>query len=284
MMNSLEKQMLALLVELRRNCGACYVRAEFESEGLRVEDVLRLKNVASRAGLALSLTIGGCEGKRDLIESKDFGAEMIVAPMVESAFALRKYEQAALSVYSHDELEGTTFWFSLETIAAVSKSDNILASESASKMAGAVVDRVDLCRSLGMAEEDADAAEVSVMVSSLVRKAKAAGLETIVGGGVTSRSFDLFSTLIAERALDFFETRKVGFATDGLTSERYMRALSLAIGFELLFLRDKISGGQDSAAREADRLAYLETTYRDEIESALCLPASVLAEGMRDRP
>jgi hypothetical protein len=268
-MNSLEKQMLALLVETEKCCAARYVKADFEAEGLRTEEILRLKNVAFRAGLKLSLTIGGCEAKRDLFESKNFGADIIVAPMVESAFALRKYEQAVHKVYSPEEREGIAFWFNLETKAATAKADEILASESACRLDIAAIDRVDLSLSLAAGEDDVDGPEVSALAASLARKVKASGLGTAIGGGVSSRSFGLVSKLTAEGILDYYETRKVGFSTVGISEERYRRGLVLAYGFEIFYLRDKLQGKRDSSARDAARLDFLETTYWDEIRASM---------------
>ena len=273
-MNSLEKQMLTLLAEIKTGCGARYVKADFEAEGLRTEEILRLKNVAFRAGLGLSLTIGGCEAKRDLFESKNFGADIIVAPMVESAFALRKYEQAVHKVYSPEECEGIAFWFNLETKSAAARADEILASESACTLDIAAIDRVDLCLSLG-ARGEVDGPEVSALAASLARKAKARGLGTAIGGGVSFRSFGLVSQLTAEGILDFYETRKVGFSTAGISEERYRRGLVLAYGFEIFYLRDKMQGKRGSSARDAARLDFLETTYWDEIRASMPMVSQV---------
>ena len=93
-MNNLEKKMVLILQDLKENHHVVGVKAEFEAEGTRLEEAMRLKEVVSKAGLDLTIKIGGCEAIKDMYEARVIGVNKIVAPMVETAYALKKYLMA----------------------------------------------------------------------------------------------------------------------------------------------------------------------------------------------
>ena len=52
-MNLLERKMLDALKDLKENHHVIGIKAEFEAEGTRMEEALRLKEVITKAGLDL---------------------------------------------------------------------------------------------------------------------------------------------------------------------------------------------------------------------------------------
>src|SRR4051794_1081878 len=115
-MNLIEKRMVELLTELKENHHVAGVKAEFEAEGTRMDEALRLKEVSMKAGLGLTLKIGGCEAIRDMFEASTLGTEHLVAPMVETPYALKKYLEAIKIAFTGEQRADMDFLINLETI------------------------------------------------------------------------------------------------------------------------------------------------------------------------
>lgn len=257
--------MLETLVKLHGEYGAESVRAEFENEGLRVDELLRLKEVAVRAGMGLMLKIGGCESVRDMLEARLVGATEIVAPMIESPFALHKFVQAVLKSCPADERPSLTLSCNIETQDAVAAFAEIASHPDAARLEGIVIERVDLCFSMGLGADDVDREEINASVLQVARIAKDKGLKVTIGGGLSGRSLPFLRSLHEAGLLDRFETRKVTFSAPATLANDAAKALVASLGFELLFLRNKQSFYQHIAHADSQRIQHLEGHYWQQI-------------------
>ena len=159
-MNSTEIKMVEILQKGKEHYGYVGVKAEFEAEGTRVEELMRLLDIAHRADLKIAVKIGGCEAKRDLLESKQFGVDYIIAPMVETDYALSKYIAAKNSIYTEDEQKYTDFLVNLETVTSYENREKII-ELSKKNINGVVFGRVDFSESLGVGRDGIHSKEVT---------------------------------------------------------------------------------------------------------------------------
>ena len=266
-MNKLEKNMVETLIDLKNNHHVVGIKAEFEAEGTRIEEAMRLKEVVTRAGLDLTIKIGGCEAIKDMYESRVIGVAKIIAPMVETAYALKKYIGATKLVFPNDEDE-VKFLVNIETITGFNNLDEMLAIPESKKLFGIVLGRVDMTGSMGLSRDDINSDEILKIAQVIATKAKQHNLKLVIGGGVSAASIPFFKQL-PEDSLYCFETRKVIFdARKAVYDPKNEAGILKAVGFELMWLKNKREFYGMIHAEDEQRLVMLETRYKKLIEEA----------------
>jgi len=261
-MNNFEKQMLDILREGHEVFDVLAVKAEFEAEGTRTDELLRLLEIANKSGVGLALKIGGCEAIRDMLEAKQFGVQYIIAPMVETPYALSKYIAAKDKVYTKDEQKDVSFLFNVETITAFHNLKPMISLASADAgCSGVVFGRVDFSGSIGAGREGIESQAVTQAALDTSQACLAHGLDFVIGGAV---SIDALSNLKRFKAihLNRFETRKVVFSASALDSPFLSRALRNAVHFELLWLLNKREYYGLMHREDQSRIEMLESRWK----------------------
>ena len=255
-MNVLEREMMGILRELRDECGCVQIKAEFEAEGTRMPELTRLKDVTSAVGLPLLMKIGGVESVTDVYNCLEIGVAGIVAPMVETPYALYKYGNMIAQMIAPDNAEDIDFYFNLETITGYENFAAMLESPVLDRLVGVTIGRVDLSGSMGLARSEVDSERFFEICRDICRQARTRRLRTTLGGAISSRSIDFITRLNHEQLLDRFETRKVVFRSDAVAhGERIFRK---AIEFELLWLKSKRRYYSRIREEDESRIAMLE--------------------------
>lgn len=230
--------MIDVLKDLRENHHVTGIKAEFEAEGTRMEEALRLKDVISKAGLNLTLKTGGCEAIKDMYDARSIGVARIVAPMIESQYALKKYLMATKLVFPADERENVSFFINIETWDGYKAFDKMLELDTISQLRGIVLGRVDMTGSMGMTREDINSEKIFDIAKDLFVKAKRKNLECVIGGGVSAASLPFFKRL-PQGTIDRYETRKVIFQCPEALNSNADKGILKAVGFELMWLKNK---------------------------------------------
>lgn len=261
-MNLQEIKMMDLLRDLKENHHVVGIKTEFEAEGTRLEEALRLKEILTKAGLDLTIKIGGCEALKDMYDARSIGVNRIVAPIIETPYALQKFLACAQKAFPSVEGNKVDFLINIETKTAVENFDEMLLLPTIQELTGIVIGRVDLVGSLGLPRDSVDSEQIANICKQLLDKAKLVRpLECVIGGGVNLETLPFFDQL-ATNKLEKFETRKVIFdAQQLLTATDRTNALAKAVQFELLWLKNKRHFYEIIYKEDESRIEFLQSRY-----------------------
>lgn len=236
-MNKLEYEMIDILNRLKNDYGVFQIKAEFENEGSRQVELMRLKDVTSRVDLPIILKIGGVEAVTDIYEALSIGAQGIVAPMAETAFATSKFLNAIDIFVAEDNREDIEFAINVETITAFNNLDDILKLDKINLLSSITVGRVDFTASLGKDRSFVNSDVMFNYCKSIFEQAREIGLKTALGGAISSDAIPFINDLVILNLIDKFETRKVVYSASSL--DKIDVGLNEGIKFELLWLKSK---------------------------------------------
>ena len=267
-MNQLERKMLATLKDLKENHHVVGIKAEFEAEGTRMEEALRLKEVVTKAGLDLFIKIGGCEAIKDMFDARTIGVKGIVGPMIETGYAMSKYVKATHFVFPEEERQEMEFLINVETKTGMEHLEEMMARPEFKEVSGIVLGRVDMTGSMGLTREDINSDTIFDIANLLCNKMQQAHKKMIIGGGVSAHSLPFFKRLPAG-SLTRFETRKIIFdAQTALQDPNADKGILKAVGFELMWLKNKRDFYGMIFKEDAARIEMLEARYKKLIEEA----------------
>ncbi len=253
-MESAEAKLINILKDLKQNHCVKGLKLEFEAEGATYKEAEISKKLVAAAGLNFIVKIGGCEAVRDLYDAKNIKAGTIVAPMIETTYALEKYNCAIYAVFSKEEINNTNFFIDIETITGFKNIDEIFSSECFKNINGVVFGRGDFVRSTGLNKDDVDSSRIFDIAKIISEKVQKLNKKFIIGGGVFPKSETFFKNLPYITA---FETRKIIFNSEVLKSDNVSSGIIKALNFETEWLKYKKELNGNLNKKDNERLKTL---------------------------
>lgn len=255
-MNSVQTRMLDVLKELRDEHGVIAIKAEFEAEGSRTDELVMLNEVVFRADMRLIIKVGGCEAIRDLDQCRILGASGIMAPMIETPFAMSKFVGAAKKAYG-DEMDQIEWIINTETKTCLANFEPIL--DAGKGMLNTIaIGRVDLSGSMGLTRAEINSPQVFEACRYFAETARARGITVGFGGGI---SFDAIPFIIdMYDVIDKFETRKVVFRANN-DEKALKQGILRAMEFEILYLKSKCAFYDRMANEDRARMEMLTARF-----------------------
>ena len=232
-----------LVEELKEllNDGVVGIKQSFEDEGVLFDDIVKMKRICDSVEAYVSVKIGGCEAISDINNCLLLDVNGIVAPMVESEFALQKFVEAVITNIDIDRRDNINFYINVESKTAYENLDKILSSPSSKLLTGVVVGRSDLTKSFGYGKQDVVSNEMCEVVTDILKQCKSYGFKTLMGGNIGSSSIGFIKGLYEKNLLNNIETRNVIMDLSKVNINNLDNLIKKALFFESNWLNYKAS-------------------------------------------
>ena len=267
------KKFVLDLIKLKK-LGAVGVKQSLEDEGASFEDIKKMRVMTLAANLDLNVKVGGCEARNDISFCKKIGVNGIVAPMVESKYALKKFIQTVTDyeILVTDKKikkkilnkKKNFLYINLETNLAFNNIKEIMNSSNFKLLNGVVIGRSDLVGSFGLTKDYVDSDQAYNKVFNLLKKIKKKKKNIFIckmGGSITSNSKNFINKLFKKKLLDRIETRNMEILLNKKNISNLNTILIHAFNFELKWARYKL---KDSIINNA-KLMIKENSSRIKI-------------------
>jgi hypothetical protein len=231
--------------------GCSGIKISYEDEGALLNEMITMRYLTALTDIELSIKIGGCEAKRDIVDCINLNSDIIVAPMCESGFSLEKFSKS-LKQYNYNGKKGVN----IETINSYNNIQEL--SVNFSLLDFITVGRVDLVSSMNKTRDYVNESEIYDMVYKTFTIAKSNGLKCYLGGAISIESRSFITRLINDELLDKFETRYVIFDTNKINMDDYDKIIYWANVFEVEWLKLIIERYKLLFKKDLNRIQMIE--------------------------
>ena len=228
------------------------IKQSFEDEGAILTDVITMRRITELSNLKMYVKIGGCEAITDINNCVSNSIDAIIAPMVETEYAFKKFVTAIKNI------KKTDFYFLCETKTAYENIDAILSSEEAKSLTGIILGRSDFTKSFGMDKNKVDSKEICQLVREVFQKSKKLNLITTMGGNISISSKDFIKDLYNEGLLDKIETRNVVVSLNDNNILNLEETISSILKYEIEWLKFKAQNYESISNSYKERIDVLQ--------------------------
>ena len=211
--------------------GVIGIKQSFEDEGALLDDVISVRRITELCNLMSFVKVGGCEANTDIYNCLRIGINGIIAPMVESEFAVSKF----MDCYNSK----AEYYLVIESKTAYANIDEILETGQ-DKLTGIVLGRSDLAKSFRLNKSETDSDFIHSIAEDVFIKAKKYNLFTTLGGNVSIKSCKFIEKMFNQKLLDRVETRNVVIELNENNVSNIEFVIQQAINFEILLLKNKL--------------------------------------------
>jgi hypothetical protein len=243
----------SLLNKLKEE-GAIGIKVSFEDEGALLNEMMTMRYLTASVELELSIKIGGCEAKRDIVDCINLCTDTIVSPMIESKFALEKFIKS-MGQYEYSGKKG----FNLETINAYEKLDEL--QNLFNYIDFVTVGRIDFIGSLNKNRDYVNSDEIYKIVEHIFTVVRKYNKKCYIGGGISIDSKEFIEKLKNKNLIDNYETRYIIFDVNKVKDYKY--SLYLANLFEIEWMKYIRNQYLNYAEKDKNRIIMIENRIKN---------------------
>jgi hypothetical protein len=234
------KKLKRMLEILTGKLGLVALKGGTEVEDMTFNEIIFLKMIAE-PDIPVIVKIGGPEARNDMRELMRINIDGILAPMVESEYALKNFIESLHEIYSGSRLPYSAI--NIETITSYKNIDSIISSIYFSALDQVTVGRTDLSGSMNKKPDDN---EVIAVTSEIIRLSREKGKVTSVGGAIHTSNAQRILDLICP---DRINTRHLIF--DCSETIGIDESVKLGLEFELELYKNfmKVEPSKEEAYR-----------------------------------
>lgn len=226
------KKLIYKLKNLKK-FGIVAIKQSLEDEGASFDEISSMRKITKKLNLKLNVKIGGCEAKNDIFFCESIAPNGIVAPMVESEFALKKFIQTVASSFKGD------LYINLESKNAFKNLDKIISTKEFSRLKGVIIGRSDLAGSFNLPKSKVDSVKIFNLLKSNLKKIKDKKKLIKMGGSITKKSKKFILELFNKKLIDRVETRNIELKLNKESLKNFDTIIPLIFDFEIEWLKYK---------------------------------------------